>query len=412
MADDADVCPVCERDYSQVSTVHLSAHIDQRLAELTRQGQRLLSLRAQREAATTQQVDDEIALKQLRREVFAPERRQQLEDRRRSLDRLRQSLVAIRPVVQQGRDLRSASEDARDLVQRLEEAATEVVFIGDELTRLAADLMLSIDPAETIDAQWKALSAVATDRLAEMETKTRLVHGVRAAHDRFIELQRRVTHSTQTVAEAAQKKQLWEDRVAEARRRQAVARSVHSAAATARTEVVQHVFTDSLNQVWRSVFSRLAPREQYIPSFGVPNTTKTALELTLQTTHVSGETGGSPQMMLSAGNLNTAALSLFLALHLAVEPTVPCLVFDDPVQAMDEVHISQFAGLIRMLSKHHKRQVVIAVHERELFEYLSLELSPAYEGDELLTIELGVDGTNQSERVLRHRWQPDIAIAV
>lgn len=45
-----------------------------------------------------------------------------------------------------------------------------------------------------------------------------------------------------------------------------------------------------------------------------------------------------PQMMLSAGNLNTAALSLFLALHLAVQPVVPCLVFDDPVQAMDEVH--------------------------------------------------------------------------
>ena len=113
-----------------------------------------------------------------------------------------------------------------------------------------------------------------------------------------------------------------------------------------------------------------------------------------------------------AGNLNTAALSLFLALHLAVEPKVPCLVFDDPVQAMDEVHISQFAGLIRVLSKHHRRQVVVAVHERELFEYLSLELSPAYEGDELLTIELGDRATDQRERVFRHKWQPDMAIAM
>jgi len=157
--------------------------------------------------------------------------------------------------------------------------------------------------------------------------------------------------------------------------------------------------------------ARLAPREQYIPSFGIPTTTKAALELTLQTTHVSGEVGGSPQMMLSAGNLNTAALSLFLALHLAVEPLVPCLVFDDPVQAMDEVHVAQFAGLIRVLSKNHGRQVVIAVHERELFEYLSLELSPAYAGDELITIELGDRTSDESERATRRTWTPDLAIA-
>ena len=50
--------------------------------------------------------------------------------------------------------------------------------------------------------------------------------------------------------------------------------------------------------------------------------------------------------MLSAGNLNTAALSLFLALHLAVEPRLPCLLLDDPVQAMDEVHIAQFAAVL------------------------------------------------------------------
>ena len=47
--------------------------------------------------------------------------------------------------------------------------------------------------------------------------------------------------------------------------------------------------------------------------------------------------------MLSAGNLNTAALTLFLALHLSVEEKLPWLVLDDPVQSMDELHIAQFA---------------------------------------------------------------------
>jgi exonuclease SbcC len=75
-----------------------------------------------------------------------------------------------------------------------------------------------------------------------------------------------------------------------------------------------------------------------------------------------------PVPMLSAGNLNTAALTLFLSLHLSVPRTPPWLILDDPVQSMDDVHIAHLAALLRTLSKEHKRQVVIAVHDRQLFE--------------------------------------------
>ena len=116
--------------------------------------------------------------------------------------------------------------------------------------------------------------------------------------------------------------------------------------------------------------------------------------------------------MLSAGNLNTAALTLFLSLHLAVKPVLPWLIIDDPVQSMDEVHISQFAALLRTLSKQQGRQIIIAVHERTLFEYLALELSPAFPEDRLITIELGkaADGTTsvQYEPVI---YAQDLAIA-
>lgn len=78
---------------------------------------------------------------------------------------------------------------------------------------------------------------------------------------------------------------------------------------------------------------------------------------------------------------------------------------------MDEVHVAQFAGLIRVLAKQHSRQVVIAVHERELFEYLTLELSPAFEGDQLITIELGERGADEDEGITRYTWKPDAAIA-
>lgn len=92
--------------------------------------------------------------------------------------------------------------------------------------------------------------------------------------------------------------------------------------------------------------------------------------------------------MLSQGNLNTAALTLFRALHLPVPARMPWLVLDDPVQSMDDVHIAQFAALLRTLSKGMNRQVIIAVHERALFDYLTLEMSPAFAGDSLIIVEI------------------------
>src|SRR5262245_34924126 len=116
--------------------------------------------------------------------------------------------------------------------------------------------------------------------------------------------------------------------------------------------------------------------------------------------------------MLSTGNLNTSALTLFLALHLAVEPDLPWLVIDDPVQSMDEVHITQFAALLRTLSKGLQRQIIIAVHDRPLFEYLSLELSPAFQDDRLITIELGRSADGDSfVKYEPLTWKPDPAIA-
>jgi len=75
---------------------------------------------------------------------------------------------------------------------------------------------------------------------------------------------------------------------------------------------------------------------------------------------------------------------------------------------MDEVHISQFAALMRVLAKQHDRQIVLAIHERELFQYLRLELSPAFEGDELITIELSNEADGGTiAAATRHTWNPD-----
>ena len=117
--------------------------------------------------------------------------------------------------------------------------------------------------------------------------------------------------------------------------------------------------------------------------------------------------------MLSSGNLNTAALTLFLALHLSVRPLLPWLILDDPVQSMDELHIAQFAALLRTLSKEQGRQIIISVHERPLFDYLTLELSPAFPGDQLVTVEVSRSAVGASfAEPTYYNWENDPAVAV
>jgi exonuclease SbcC len=94
---------------------------------------------------------------------------------------------------------------------------------------------------------------------------------------------------------------------------------------------------------------------------------------------------------LNAGNLNTAALVIFLSLHL-IESTGPqLLLLDDPIQNIDDVHVTQLAALMRELVRTRERQMIVAVHERALFDYLQLELGPTRAGDSMLAIELARD---------------------
>jgi len=177
---------------------------------------------------------------------------------------------------------------------------------------------------------------------------------------------------------------------------------IGEAARRTKTRIVHQVFNQSLNKLWADLFIRLAPDEMFIPSFKVP--TDGELSVQLETTYGANSKAGKPGAMLSAGNLNTAAMTLFLALNLSVKPKMPYLILDDPVQSMDELHITQFAALIRTLSKRNNRKVIIAVHSRALFDYLCLELSPAFDGDKLIAAEIKKNVLGDSEAIITE-WE-------
>jgi exonuclease SbcC len=262
--------------------------------------------------------------------------------------------------------------------------------LGMVVERLIAEVSRQEQAAYEVDDQVRA--ALAT--LEEMDGARRALDAATADH-------LRLTVLTEDLAE----------RRTEADRRIGLARDLAGRAQALRTTKVRQVFNDELNALWRELFIRLAPDEAFVPAFALPSRANGAVEAILETHYRSGGKGGNPRSMLRAGNLNTAALTLFLSLHLSVKPILPWLIIDDPVQSMDDVHIAQFAALLRTL-KMDGRQVILAVHDRQLFDYLALEMSPSSNGDRLITIELGRGADSRTTAPWKlTAYEPDTAIA-
>ena len=408
-----EICPVCDRDYSEVSDASLGSHLDAKIQHMTTQGEVLQELRQER---LTLQKDLGVAnrlYQELHHQAFSDD---QATSKKLLLERLRElrlQTTRSAATTNEGRTLARHLKEARDHLEELGYLKAEHKDITKRLKEAAEELRTHGPlPEESLEETWSRLQNKA---LASQETARTRADAKSRALDYLADLE--ALQKEQMTIEKAISDKTNEilhnrDRLKEASHRRRVAREVRDAASEARAMIVERVFTESLNRVWKNIFRRLAPHEPFVPEFGVPEAGKHFLSINLQTLHQSGIVSGTPGAMLSAGNLNTAALSLFMALHFAVAPKIRCLILDDPVQSMDEVHISQFAGLLRLLSKRHGRQIILAVHKRELFQYLALELSPAFRGDALLTIELslGPDG-NPKVETNRIAWQPDQAVA-
>ncbi len=314
--------------------------------------------------------------------------------------RRRAGASTIRKAVEIERDLRVL--DARHRTSAEIRAAAE---------ELATTLGRPVDVAKGASDLVADLAAYIAERIAAIERRDQLRATAQRLADELVkQMKARASHDQAVTAAKADVERMTR-RIKEADRRRDVLKKVRADAEAARTRIVRRVFNSSLNRLWRDLFARLAPDEPFVPFFNVAEGSRAVA--VLATAHREGDRFGSPDVMLSAGNLNTAALTLFFALHLSVEQRLPWLLLDDPVQSMDEVHVAQFAALLRTLAREHARRIVIAVRERPLFDYLALELSPGRRSESLVTVELSrsQEGTTLAEPQY-HVFGGDPALAV
>lgn len=406
-------CPVCSRDFGEVSSSPLLGHLTARIASLT-QSAGLLSALSRERANTASAVaaqDREIGVAQA--QMLTAEARTEYGQRLATLEQALHDLTSLEAEAKAGETLFGQAANAAQALTSARAGDQQSAAIRDAAGRYAT--VLSMDPigtSEPLQAALQRFLAEVSARLERLTAKESARRDGEAALRELLlkqqhieaikvrQLERRTTRRGLHAAKEAGERTMEQ------------ARELLKLAQAERSRVVGQVFNDSLNAAWRDLFVRLAPDEPFIPAFALPQATRGDVEAKLETHYRGGSKGGNPRAMLSAGNLNTAALTLFLALHLSVKPQLPWLIIDDPVQSMDEVHISQFAALLRTLSKQHGRQVIIAVHEKPLFDYLCLELSPAFEGDRLITVELGrtANGDSVANTLVRD-WKQDLAIA-
>ncbi len=397
-----NTCPVCDRNYSEVSTKPLASHVSEKVAAMVEQAGRIQSLTESRRTYQTEIKNLEVEVERVEREMVADSELNDLKSRSVDVHEVRRQLQSERAQFQEGDQLRTARNSAARRLMTLKNADETAMVLRNSLIELGEDLGLEVEGSETPLQLMESIHQIIEERQVELKSKQDARTNALDAAEALIEAQNKsekigaILAAKESELAALEMKKSDADEVIEIGKE--VTRRTHEA----RNSVMRRVFSDELNTIWRDLFVRLAPEEPFIPAFAIPDSANAKIEAVLETHYRHGGKGGNPRAMLSAGNLNTAALTLFLALHLSVAPRLPWLVIDDPVQSMDEVHIAQFAALLRTLSKQVKRQVVIAVHERSLFDYLALELSPAFDGDSLNVIELGRNSVGETTC----RWEP------
>lgn len=406
-------CPVCNRDFGEVSDRPLNEHLSSQISMLTESAGRLQALSKERVDGATSLANAERSRGVVAGRLLTSESRDELKTRVARLSEFQLALQQLESAVTEGEKLITEASEASSNLNALRLRDQKATTIRAAAQKFAVDLNLASigDSEPLIEALGrfqshvsKAEEALTAKEVARKEANESLKQ-LKVLEGRKKSMATAIDDNKRRLSRLTQLKTIADRRISQAKELSRRARDQ-------RTAIVRRVFNESLNAIWRDLFVRLAPDEPFVPAFALPESDGGAVEAVLETLYRSGGKGGNPRAMLSAGNLNTAALTLFLALHLSVKPALPWLLIDDPVQSMDEVHIAQFAALLRTLSKQHGRQIVVAVHEKPLFDYLALELSPAFPNDRLITIDIGraADGKTTID-YQPQVWVPDQAVA-
>ena len=405
----ADECPVCLRDFSELGKGSLGDFVQQRANQIGLNAKRLQECELNRAKLLLQiaDVDRNIVALSVR---FGE---------RVSANRLVATFSSLKGVAQRLEANRSSMEECIRVANALVPIRLEIRLSQARIVQLGEAKAALAIIAQRLDV--KAPTGVSlSELLSFLEQKfVEVTHKQSQTIKVIREVVMQLSTLTLLLKEADRLDRHWlelneqELKIAEARRKvdqiTGKARRVLKCAIAAKRKLLDRVFDETLNHLWTELFERLARNEPFKPRLSESKATRDQIRTTMQAVAEGIDPFENVGAVHSFGNQNTSALSLFLALNLIGPPRHHVLILDDPVQSMDDVHISQFAVLLKELINQAGRQIFVAVHERPLFDYLAFELTPNLSGRKLVTIELDrlSDSLNCNLKVETRVWIPD-----
>lgn len=404
-----DECPVCARDYSELGTGTLSERIASEIAKIGADAQTLEERERQRAALDAEDGD-------IRRRIDALEQQLAKEPLIGRDDAQRESLISVamecanaEPDRQNLSRLNLAVASFRSQLSILETRRRQRTVAAGDLGQLARDIGLETK-TETTAGQIKEITAHLAAAIGKAERQltgtARLREALTTARTAGVSLEQ----IEKELKEVRRCHEQTGNLVQQMRGLIQEGKDLAKAAANAKTKLLDQVFNETLNRLWHDFFRRLAKFERFKPWLGEPTYFRGQIRTTIEGRALNAEPFSQFAAVASSGNVTTAALSLYLALHLIEQPRHRVLVLDDPVQNMDDVHVVQLAGLLRKIGRSAERQIVIAVHERALFDYLCLELSPTQPNRKLLALELHRTRLDEPPTLTstEHVWKGDL----
>ncbi|QEL85891.1 AAA family ATPase [Bacillus mycoides] len=95
------------------------------------------------------------------------------------------------------------------------------------------------------------------------------------------------------------------------------------------------------------------------------------LRINVGKTNDDGEVKANAPYIFSSAQVNSIALSLFLAMSLKQRWSPLQLIgMDDPIQSMDEINLLTFIDLIRLFVEKHQKQVIISTHDHKFYKMM------------------------------------------
>jgi DNA repair exonuclease SbcCD ATPase subunit len=287
-----------------------------------------------------------------------------VEAKRRKHDELQRELAEKRSSLN---ELKSAVEERNQLEELLSELQTQIDSQEEHVRSLIPDTAEHIDPGVAGEEARRELEDIAAS-----------LEGIANAQARSQQAERRVVAAKEQ--ESTREKRHAELVVAVSR-----AEERAEAAGEARSELGRKIndvmaqLSNSSAGLINAIYSRLDVHPTFREFEFRTDRYRDGGHLRPWVCDRRRSKDGNALHVLSAAQLNSLAICLFLALNLERDSDLRTAILDDPVQSLDDVNLLSLADVLRTVRDH--RQVVVSTHDEVLAELLIRKLRPLRSGN-------------------------------